>query len=78
MYRWDMMMITTFDIFSGRVDKDAVWVETVEGFGNAYELMTKIAAGIPGSYFIVSQKTRSIRGSIDTSTKQCFPDAPDT
>ena len=71
-------MIRTFDIFCGRVDKDAVWVETVEGFGNAYELMTKIAAGIPGLYFIVSQKTHTIRGSIGTSTKQRFLDAPDT
>ena len=40
-------MISTFDIFSGRVDKDAVWVETVEGLGNAYELMTKVAAEAP-------------------------------
>src|SRR5215469_1654648 len=32
----------------------------VEGFGNADELMTKIAAGIPGLYFIVSQKTHTI------------------
>ena len=66
-----------FDIFCGRVDKDAVWVETVEGFGNAYELMTKIAEGIPGSYFIVTQKTHTLRGSIDTSTKQLL-NAPDT
>ena len=71
-------MITTFDIFCGRVDKDAVWVETVEGFGNAYELMPKVAEGIPGSYFIVSQNTRTIRASIDTSTKLLFLDASDT
>lgn len=71
-------MTTMFDIFSGRVDKDAVWVETVEGFGNAYELMTKIAARVPGPYFIVSQKTRIIRGSIDTSTKVRFIDAHET
>ena len=51
-------MMSMFDIFSGRVDKDAVWVETVEGFGNAYELMTKVAAKTPGPYFIISQKTR--------------------
>jgi hypothetical protein len=50
----------------------------VEGFGNVDELMTKIAAGIPGLYFIVSQKTHTIRGSIGTSTKQRFLDAPDT
>ena len=48
----------------------------VEGFGNADELMTKIAEGIPGLYFIVSQNTHTIRGSIGTSTKQRFLDTP--
>jgi len=60
-------MMLTFDIFSGRVDRGAVWVETVQGFGNAYELMTKLAAEIPGPYFIISQRTGHLRGSIDTS-----------
>jgi hypothetical protein len=63
-------MMSMFDIFSGRVDKDAVWVETVKGFGNAYELMAKVAAKIPGPYFIISQKTHTIRGSINTSKPQ--------
>ena len=63
-------MMSMFDIFSGRVDKDAVWVETVEGLGNAYELMTKVAAEAPGPYFIVSRKTHTIRGSINTSKPQ--------
>ena len=37
-----------------------MWVETVEGLGNAYELMTKVAAETPGPYFIVSRKTHTI------------------
>jgi hypothetical protein len=49
-------MMSMFDIFSGRVDKDAVWVETVEGFGNAYELMTKVGTKTPGPYFIISKR----------------------
>jgi hypothetical protein len=57
----------TFDIFWGRIDRAAVRVETVEGLGNAYELMTKIAAEDPGPYFILSLDTYTVRGSIDTS-----------
>jgi hypothetical protein len=60
-------MASTFDIFSGRVDKSAIWVETVDGFGNAYELMTKLAAREPGRYFIISRDSHVIRGSINTS-----------
>jgi len=59
-------MASRFDIFSGRVDKGVVWVETVRGFGNAYELMTKRAANDPELRFI-SQDTHIIRGSINTS-----------
>jgi hypothetical protein len=64
-------MSGTFHIFWGRVHRTAVRVETIEGFGNAYELMTKIAAQDPGPYFIVSEDTRIVRGSINTSN--CKP-----
>jgi len=59
-----------YDIFSGRVDKKAVWIETVEGLGNAYELMTKIAAETPGLYFIFCSRTGTVCGSINTSTRE--------
>jgi hypothetical protein len=61
-------MASTFDMFSGRVDKGAIWVETVEGFGNTYELMTKLAAKDPGLYFIISQDTHITRGSMNTAS----------
>jgi hypothetical protein len=61
--------MSTFDIFSGRIDDEATQVETVEGFGNAYDLMTKIAAKYPGPYFIVSRKSHTVCGSIDTSIR---------
>jgi hypothetical protein len=52
--------LSLFDIFSGGVDKSWVLIETVEGLGNAYERMTKIAARKPGPCFIFSQRvTRS-------------------
>jgi hypothetical protein len=63
-------MAGTFHIFWGRVDRAAVRVETIEGFGNAYELMTKIAAQDPGPYFIVGEDTHIVRGSINTSSSK--------
>jgi hypothetical protein len=56
-----------YDIFAGRIDREATWIEAVEGLGNAYELMTKIAAQNPGPYFVACSRTHRICGSINTS-----------
>jgi len=64
------MPVPTYDIFAGRVDRDAIWIEAVEGLGNAYELMTKIAAKTPGQYFVFCPRTHTVRGSIDTSVPE--------
>jgi hypothetical protein len=64
------MDVLTFEIFSGGFDKDAVWVEAVQSFGNAYARMTEIAAEKPGTYFIFYRDTRQICGSIDTSVRE--------
>lgn len=61
------MRVSTYDIFSGRIDRDAMWIEAVQGFGNAYDRMTKLAAKQPGYYFIFCHKTHTVCGSIDTS-----------
>jgi hypothetical protein len=42
----------SFDIFSGHSDRDAVWLEAVEGLANAIQRMHEIAAERPGEYFI--------------------------
>jgi hypothetical protein len=61
------MPIPRFDIFSGPIDANASRIETVEGLRNAYELMTQLAEGSPGIYFILDRRTHIIRRSIDTS-----------
>jgi hypothetical protein len=58
--------VLTYHICSGHAD-EAIQLEAVQGLGNAYELMTKLAAKSPGFYFIVCSKSKIVRGSIDTS-----------
>jgi len=59
-----------FDIFTGESDKDAVWMESVSGLGNANTRTRQIAAENPGKYFLLSQETRLILARLDTSAKQ--------
>ena len=44
------MNVPRFDVFSGLLDKDALWIESVQGLGAAYERMTELAANRPGPY----------------------------
>ena len=44
--------VPVFDIFKGFSDKNAMWVERVSGLAAAQERMGKIAAEVPGPYFI--------------------------
>ena len=60
------MTIPLYHIFAGP-DEDAVWVEAVDGLGSAHERMEKLAAAVPGPYFIYSSKTYGIVATIDTS-----------
>jgi hypothetical protein len=62
------MNIPKYDIFSGKDYKDAVWLESVEGLGNASDRMREIARATPGAYFVFSKETRKILASIDTLT----------
>ena len=62
------MKLPTFDIFSGHYgEKDAVWIEAVEGLGNADERMRALAAEKPGPYFVFHTWTHRILSSADTS-----------
>ena len=44
------MTIPRFDVFSGLLDKDARWIESIEGLGAAHERIKELAAAtqIPG------------------------------
>ena len=55
-----------FDIFSGRIDKNALWIESVEGLSNARERMEQIATEKPGQYFIFSSMSHSVLAQIET------------
>lgn len=64
------MKIPSFDIFSGLPNtKDAVWLETVEGLGNACDRMKALAAATPGPYFVFHPYARAILASTDTTPK---------
>lgn len=55
-----------FDIFSGDLDKDAMWIETVQGLSNARERMEEIASQKPGRYFIFSSSSHAVLSQTET------------
>jgi hypothetical protein len=65
----------SFDIFTGTSDKDAIWLEAVEGLSNARARMHEIAAQIPGQYFIFSPGDHQILARTETFKGQETPNA---
>ena len=62
----------TFDIFSGELEKDAMWLEAVQGLAAARERMNQIASETPCKYFIFCTANRSVLESIETSERPEF------
>jgi hypothetical protein len=63
------MKLPTFDIFSGHYgEKDAMWIEAVEGLANASGRMHVLAAAAPGPYFVFHAVSRQILDSVDTTS----------
>ena len=58
-----------FDIFSGKPEKDPLWLETVEGFAQARERMDLIAAQRPGRYFLFSTQAQAVLAETETFAK---------
>lgn len=59
-----------YEIFSGIPDRDAVWIEAVEGLASALERMEKIAEDTPGPYFIFYAQSHSVVARMDTSFRR--------
>ena len=59
----------TFDLFSGKPGKNAVWKEAVAGLSAARERMEQIAAEKPGEYFIYCVSTATVVAEIETFAK---------
>lgn len=64
------MSVPTYHIFSGFPDRDALWLETVEGLGAAHDRMREHAVQSPGPYFVFCGQTHTVLASIDTSRPQ--------
>jgi hypothetical protein len=65
-----MKILPKFDLFSGQYgEPGALWIETVEGLGNASTRMHELAKERPGPYFVFHASTRQVLGSIDTTPK---------
>jgi hypothetical protein len=60
------MKVPRFDIFSG-TDKNAQWIEAVEGLDAASRRMEFHATKFPGKYFVFNCSEHTIADSIDTS-----------
>lgn len=61
------MSVPRFDIFYGAIDRNAMWIEAVEGLGAACERMKEHASENPGQYFVFNMETHKVLVSIDTS-----------
>jgi hypothetical protein len=58
-----------FDIFSGTIDKDAFWLERVEGLENAKRHMEEIATKRPERYFLFCDFSHTVVAQIDASSE---------
>jgi len=48
------------DIFSGKTERDAIWLESVKGLEVAIARMEQIAAEKPGQYFVFSTASNTV------------------
>jgi len=62
-----MERIFKFDIFSGSIDKNALWLERAEGRDNENRRMDEIATKSPGKYFVFCDFFHIVIAQTDTS-----------
>jgi len=65
-----------FEIFSGTMDRYAMWIQSVAGLAQARERMEQIAAEKPGKYFVFSTANHTILAEIDTTPKPSQQQTP--
>jgi hypothetical protein len=73
-----MAYVPKFDIFSGSVDKDAIWIEAVEGLANAKDRMDELAAKLPGKYFVFCCFSHTVMAVTDTRKEESDSDQRET
>ncbi len=60
------MKVPQYDIFSGRIDKDAIWLESVDGLAAAVSRMKDYARQSPGCCFVFCCNSHAVLASINT------------
>ena len=58
-----------YDIFAGRPDGEAMWIESVEGLKDARARMEQIAAEKPGQYFMFSTTNNAVLAKSNTTSQ---------
>jgi hypothetical protein len=58
-----------FDIFAGAPDKDALWLEAVDGLSSARRRMEEIAKANPGRYFVFAVRGHAVLAQIETAER---------
>jgi hypothetical protein len=61
------MSVPLYDVFCGHPNKEALWIEAVDGLGAANDRMKEHAQRNPGPYFVFCQQTHAVLAAIDTS-----------
>jgi hypothetical protein len=61
------MPIPQFDIFSGTIGEDAMWIESVEGLEAARKRLNQLASQSPGKYFLYGVEAHAVLASVDTT-----------
>jgi hypothetical protein len=56
-----------YDIFSGSLNDEPIWLEAVEGLDFATTRMKERARRFPGRYFVYCLEEKSVLAAIDTS-----------
>jgi hypothetical protein len=64
------MDVPTFDVFSGSLQKGAIWIKSADGFDSAVTLMNEFARKRPGAYFVFDVYHHKILASVDSSRKE--------
>jgi hypothetical protein len=60
----------TFDVFSGSVDHNPLWLQSVRGLGSALQRMRERAEHAPGPYFVFDSSTSTVWDLVDTSSNR--------
>jgi hypothetical protein len=61
-----------YDVFKGTPKKNPLWLGSVKGWERAVELTNRMAARLPGDYFVSSAVTREVVMVVKQETEEAM------